>query len=238
MDKLRVDAPARADLLKACPLFADLEIADRQRLAGRASLRGFAANETLFRQGAPALGLYVVASGKVAVTRQGLEGRGRLLHLFGPGEVVGEVPTFAGGAYPAEATAAGEATALFLLRDDLLATGRDRPEVLLAMLATLSQRLRHFVALVDDLSLKDIPARLAVRLLALAEAQGGDKVVLPVAKRVLAAEVGAAPETLSRLLRKLQDGGVIVVSGRRITLRNRARLTEIAGRESGAVPAR
>lgn len=230
MEKLRVDAAVKDDLLAACPLFAGLEAPDRQRLAGRASLRRFAAQEPLFRQDAPAVGLYVVAAGKVAVTRQGPDGKGRLLHLFGPGEVVGEVPAFAGGAYPAEATAAGEATALFLLRDDLLAVGRDRPEVLLAMLATLSQRLRHFVALVDDLSLKDIPARLAARLLALAEVQGGDTVILPLAKRELAAELGSAPETLSRLLRKLQDGGVIAVSGRRIVLRDRPRLADLSGR--------
>lgn len=230
MEKLRVDAASKDDLLAACPLFAELEAPDRQRLAGRASLRRFAAQEALFRQDAAAVGLYVVATGKVAVTRLGADGQGRLLHLFGPGEVVGEVPAFAGGAYPAEATAAGEATALFLLRDDLLAVGRDRPEVLLAMLATLSQRLRHFVALVDDLSLKDIPARLAARLLALAEVQGGDTVILPLAKRDLAAELGSAPETLSRLLRKLQNGGVITVSGRRIVLRDRPRLADLSGR--------
>ncbi len=230
MEKLRVATEARDVLLAACPLFAELTPADRQRLAGRASLRRFRAGESLLRQGTPALGLYVVASGKVAVSRQGSDGRGRLLHLFGPGEVVGEVPTFAGGAYPAEATATGETEALFLLRDDLLAVGREQPEVLLAMLAALSQRLRRFVALVEDLSLKDVPARFAVRLLDLAEAQGSDAVVLPVAKGVFAAELGAAPETFSRLLRKLQDGGVIAVAGRRITLRDRARLAELSGR--------
>jgi CRP/FNR family transcriptional regulator len=230
MEKLRVDLTTRAELLAACPLFADLAPADREHLAGRASLRRFSAGEILLRQGAPALGFYVVASGKVAVTRQVPDGRGRLLHLFGPGEVVGEVPTFAGGAYPAQVTATGEAEALFLLRDDLLAVGREQPEVLLAMLAALSQRLRRFVALVEDLSLKDVSARLAVRLLNLAEAQVGDTVVLPVAKGVFAAELGAAPETLSRLLRKLRDAGVIAVAGRRITLRDRARLAELAGR--------
>jgi len=230
MEKLRVDPAARTALLATCPLFADLAPADLERLAGRASLRRFRVGEFLLRQGAPALGLYVVASGKVAVTRHGNDGRGRLLHLFGPGEVVGEVPTFAGGAYPAEAAATDDVEALFLLRDDLLAVGREQPEVLLAMLAALSQRLRRFVAMVEDLSLKDIPARFAVRLLNLAEAQDSDTVVLPVAKGVLAAELGAAPETLSRLLRRLQDAGVIVVAGRRITLRDRARLTAMSGR--------
>jgi CRP/FNR family transcriptional regulator, dissimilatory nitrate respiration regulator len=230
MEKLRVDPAARAELLAACPLFAELTLADRQHLAGRASLRRFRAGEVLLRQGAPALGLYVVAVGRVAVTRQGNDGRGRLLHVFGPGEVVGEVPTFAGGAYPAEVAATRDADALFLLRDDLLAVGREQPEVLLAMLAALSQRLRRFVAMVEDLSLKDVPARLAVRLLNLAEAQASDTVVLPMAKGLFAAELGAAPETLSRLLRKLQNARVITVAGRRITLHDRARLVELSGR--------
>lgn len=229
MEKLRVGPDARAMLLAGCPLFADLDPEDRARVAGRASLRRFLAGETLFRQGEPAQGLYVVTAGRVAVTRHDADGRGRQLHVFGPGDVLGEVPCFAGGAFPAQSTAVGQAEALFLLRDDLLTMGRDKPEILLAMLATLSHRLRNFVSLVEELSLKDVPARLARRLLVLADAQGGDTVHLPVAKGVLAAELGAAPETLSRLLRRLQDSGTIAVAGRRITLRDRARLAELAG---------
>lgn len=228
MDKLRVSAEERVRVLAACPLFADLAEADQRQLAGRASLRRFAGDEALIRQGAAAEGLYVVARGTVVVTREADGGRGRLLHRFTAGEVVGEVPAFAGGSYPATATAEGPVEAVFLLRDDLLNLGRSRPQILLGMLATLSLRLRRFVALVDDLSLKDVPARLAARLLDLAALQGGPTVTLPMPKRTLAAELGAAPETLSRLLRRLQDEGVIAVAGRRITLRDRARLAELA----------
>ncbi len=228
MDKLRVSPDVRVPLLRASPLFADIANDDLRHLAGRASLRRFAQGEVLLRQGAPAQGLYVVAEGTVVVTRGGGEGRGRLLHRFTAGEVVGEVPTFAGGEYPATATADGSAEALFILREDLLALGRERPEILLAMLATLSRRLRRFVALVDELSLKNVPARLAARLLDLASLQAADTIVLPVAKRVLASELGAAPETLSRLLRRLQDSGVIGVRGRSITLIDRERLTDLA----------
>jgi len=230
MEKLRVTVEVRDGVLAGCSLFVGVEPPDRRRLAALGSLRRYAAGETLFRQDVQASGFFVVASGLVEVARSGPDGRRQVLHLFGPGEVVGEVAAFQGSGFPAGAVARRRSRVLFLPRDEVLALGRDRPEVLLALLGTLAGRLRRLVGLIEDLALKSVPSRLAARLLTLAAEQGrpAGPVELPTAKSVLAAALGTSPETLSRALRRLHEQGVLDVDGRRITLRDPGHLRRLA----------
>lgn len=224
MEKLRRDPSAKAELLVRCDLFSGLDPGQLLTLGGLASHRRYDRGEVLFRQDTPAAGLHVVTRGRVEVFRSGGDGARRLLHLFGPYEVVGEVPAFEGGPFPATAAAASPvAEALFLPRDQFLTVGRERPEILLRMLATLSVRLRRFVGRIESLSSRTAPARLANRLLELAWEQGvaGESaavVTLPSSKADLARTLGMTPETLSRLLRRWRDDGLVLVDGSRVTI--------------------
>jgi len=168
-----------------------------------------------------------VAEGTVRVFRLAPDGREQILHVFGPGELVGEVPVFQGGRFPACAAADGPAATVFVPADGFLALGRRNPQVLLDLLAVLSQRLRRFVHLIDDLSLKEVGARLARHLLDLRR-DGGAAVELDSTKAVLANRLGTIAETLSRTLRKMQDRGLITVAGRRIVLDDVDGLEELA----------
>lgn len=239
MDMLRRAPGIKADLLARSSLFTDLPRPELLALAGLTSLRRYERGEILFRQDAAAAGIYVITRGQVEVFRTGGDGPRRLLHLFGPGEVVGEVPVFAGGLLPATAAAAAPvAEALFLPRDRFLALSRQRPEILLQMLATLSRRLRVFVERIESLSSRSAPARLATRLLELAREQAppgelAALIELPSSKSNLAHTLGMAPETLSRLLRHWRDEKLIAVDRRRIRLLKLATLQTIA--ESGRI---
>lgn len=226
MEKLRKCPRAKADLLVRCDLFSGLEPEQLLTLGGLASQRRYDRGEVLFRQDTPAAGFHVVTRGRVEVFRSGGDGARRLLHLFGPYEVVGEVPAFEGGPFPATAAAATPvAEALFLPRDQFLAVGAERPEILLRMLATLSVRLRRFVGRIETLASRTAPARLATRLLELAWEQGvqdtpGGAVTLPSSKADMARTLGMTPETFSRLLRRWRDEGHIDVDGRLVTIKN------------------
>ncbi len=227
---MRKTPEAKADLLVRSELFSGLESEQLLTLGGLASHRRYDRGEVLFRQDTPAAGLHVVTRGRVEVFRSGGDGARRLLHLFGPYEVVGEVPAFEGGPFPATAAAATPvAEALFLPRDQFLTVGAERPEILLRMLATLSVRLRRFVGRIESLSSRTAPARLATRLLELAWEQGvtgkaGGTVNLPSSKADLARTLGMTPETLSRLLRRWRDEGFIDVKGRQVSIRDAERL--------------
>ena len=59
--------------------------------------------------------------------------------------------------------------------------------------------------------------------------QGGLAVMLQQRKRMLAAQLGIAPETLSRVLRQLRERSLISVSGRVLSLVDPAGLRSLAG---------
>lgn len=233
MEKLRRDPTVKAELLARCDLFAGLGPAHLMSLGGLASLRRYDKGEVLFRQDSPAAGFHVITRGQVEVYRTGPDGGRRLLHLFDPYEVVGEVPTFEGGPFPASAAATSPvAEALLLPRDKFLELSGRHPEILLHMLATLSVRLRQFVGRIESLSSRPAPSRLAARLLELArdQATGGKPagvIDLPGSKADTARTLGMTPETLSRLLRRWSDEGLLEVNRRRIVLRDAPGLKRI-----------
>jgi CRP/FNR family transcriptional regulator len=101
------------------------------------------------------------------------------------------------------------------------------------MLAVLSRRLRKFAALVEDLSLKEVPGRLAAYLLFLSERKKrSEELELDVSKNQLASLLGTIPETLSRILGRMSQERFIKASGqRRIQILDRKGLEELASGE-------
>ncbi len=78
---------------------------------------------------------------------------------------------------------------------------------------------------------KDAEARCAEWLLAHAQtsAQGSVAVMLNQRKRLIAAQLGIAPETLSRVLRHLRERSLISGSGRVVNLVDPGGLRSLAG---------
>ena len=101
------------------------------------------------------------------------------------------------------------------------------PSLALNMLAVLAQRLRRFATQIENLSLKEVPGRLAAYLGYLAEEQErADLVVLDIRKGQLASLLGTSSETLSRIFARMTDEGLIRVEGRTIHLLDQAALRE------------
>ena len=96
------------------------------------------------------------------------------------------------------------------------------------MLASLSKKLRQFAVQIENLSLKEMPARLASYLVYLAEEQNAENIVtLEISKGQLASTLGTIPETLSRVFAKLSNQNLISVDGKNITLLDRHGLEDL-----------
>lgn len=222
------------DILKVVsgiPLFQGL---DPGRLKGVASIavpKSFERGEMIFSQGDLGRGFFVIVRGRVRVYKLSAEGKEQILHFWGPGELFGEVPVFAGGCYPAHAEAAEAVACLYFPRAGLLELVRRDPDLALGLLAVLAERLHRFSGLIEDLSLKDVPARLAAYLLELEQEQGGEEglLTLEIPKGQLASLLGTIPETLSRILARMaREGFVETGAGRQIRLLDQAGLADIA----------
>ncbi|MFO8112645.1 MAG: Crp/Fnr family transcriptional regulator [Desulfosalsimonadaceae bacterium] len=208
-------------LLNQSVLFGGLPEEHLEAILSIAAEKQTASGEMIFFEGDPADGFCMVADGMVKIYKLSPGGKEQILHMFGPGEPFGEVPVFSGGVFPANAEAVKNSTILFFPRKRFVDLIIEKPHVALNMLAILSKRLRHFTVQVENLSLKEVPARLAGYFLLLSEEQKSTRTVtLNISKGQLAGFLGTIPETLSRMLRKMSDQGLIEVEGRKIRLKD------------------
>ncbi len=204
------------ELLGSCMLFSQLPPAAIEQLAKAAVVRRFNDRQVIFDFGRKADGFYSVLDGQVEIFRSSENGREQILHIIDEGEIFGEVPLFEGGCYPASARARGNAELIFIAGDKFIDIAFANPEILMEMLAVLSRRLRKFVDLIDDLSLKDVSARLEQYLTNIAAKDG--TAVLDCSKAELANRLGTIPETISRALNRLRAAEKIVINGNTIKL--------------------
>lgn len=216
-------------IISQTPLFQDLPEDDLMRIRQIAKDKFYNKGQTVFSEGDDGNGFYVVAAGKVKIYKVSLEGKEQILHIYGPGNPFGEVPVFSGEQFPANAQTLLKSHLLFFPRTAFTELIANNPSLCLNMLAVLSMRLRQFTLQVENLSLKEVPGRLASYLLYLAQEQASEVTVsLPISKGQLASLLGTIPETLSRILSKMDNSGLIEVSGGQIMLLDPAGLEELS----------
>ncbi|GAB4283674.1 MAG: Crp/Fnr family transcriptional regulator [Candidatus Rifleibacteriota bacterium] len=199
-------------------LFREMPVELLESLGKIGISRKINSGEMLFVQNQPASGFYLIESGQIKIFRMSNDGREQILHLFEEGEVFGEVPVFQGSVYPAYAQSTKKSQVIFFGRQEFIELGKRQPEILLSLLATLSLRLRNFVELIDDFSLKDVTSRLAKFLCKHCQGCETCKVSLPFSKTELAGRLGTIPATLSRTFKKLKELKIIKVNGNYIQI--------------------
>jgi len=87
---------------------------------------------------------------------------------------------------------------------------------------------------IENLSLKEVPARLAAYILTLSKEQKNKKqVILPISKVQLSNLIGTTPETISRILKKMMASSYIEVKTKTILIKDREGLLELS--ESGSL---
>ena len=197
----------------------------------------FTKGKLIFQEGDHGNGFYIVASGKIKVFKLSFEGKEQILHIYGPGHTFGEVPVFEGKSFPASSMALESSSILFLPRDKFVELITTTPALAMNMLADLSRRLRAFTVQIENLSLKEVPARLAAYLITLHEESEhkpeSDKITLPISKAQLANLIGTTPETVSRVLKKMADQSLIQVQTKDIFILDLDGLSELS--ESGRI---
>lgn len=231
--------PAR--VIARQPLFASLSDAECRALVERSVCRGVYRGETLFREGEPCRGLYLVLEGVVRTYRANRDGQEQVFGVFEGGDSLGEVSLFDGGPYLASARVTLDGRVLFLPFAEVHALYRTHPQVAQAVVQELGERVRTMAALVDRLALQDVPTRVAAAVLQYAREssalRSGATFRLPRTQEALAAELGTTREGVSRALRNLRAAGAIGQRGSRIEVLDPASLTRLADGNRRTAPA-
>lgn len=218
-------ASAVANTLAKVQIFSGLTESELNFLAERAVPRNYSAGQSVFGEGEPCSGLFVVESGHVRIFKSSISGREQVLSIDGPGSSIAEVPVFDGGSYPASATAIDEARLLFVSKQDFQALCLSHPQVALKVLRVVGSRLRRLVGIIEELSFTTVRHRLATFLLHLAQkdskrSAAGVEVILPATNQELASHIGTVRELVSRNLSRLQAEGIVQINGRTVTISN------------------
>ena len=132
----------RVLLLREIPIFSDLSPEDLQQVAVIATEQWYPANTTIFRQDEEGNMMFVIIAGHVQVVRNA-NGKEQVLAQRGPGESMGEMAIIESA--PRSASLLTREPVRVLVIDGPAFKGilRERPEVSLAVLKSLSRRLRE-----------------------------------------------------------------------------------------------
>jgi CRP-like cAMP-binding protein len=206
--------------------------AERLRyLADRATYRVLKPGEMVVGETDCVRAFYIVVSGQLKLYKSSPEGKEQTLYLLRPGEPFGMCTAFATDSFPANAMALEDSAVLIIPGPAMEAVAIKEPALLLNVIQVLSSRLKESMALIESLSLKEIPQRLATFLLHSLgkEVQSGkNQVQLTITHRELAKILGSTPEALSRALKKMTNDGLVNVDGRKIGILDRNRLEVLA----------
>ncbi len=176
----------------------------------------------------------MVETGKIKVFKLSFEGKEQILHIYGPGHLFGEVPAFSGNNFPASSMALEKTQVIFLPRQKFVELITDMPGLAMNLLGDLSMRLREFTVQIENLSLKEVPARLAAYIITLSEEHENTKQVnLPISKAQLSNLIGTTPETVSRVFKKMMSASLIDVQAKTIHIHDLDGLADLS--ESGSL---
>ncbi|NQU96707.1 MAG: Crp/Fnr family transcriptional regulator [Chloroflexi bacterium] len=196
----------RASVLKHSPIFSGLGDEVLAELAGIAVERKLRPGEPVFWEGDAPDWFYVVAEGRIKVSKTSSLGREFIIAFFGPNEMFGEVAVFEKRPYPASAQATESGSVLAIGAADFLAFLAGRPDVAVRIINVLGGRLRDAQGRLRDLAGERVEQRLARTLLMLSAKLGP---TLPFTRQEIADMAGTTPETAIRMMSRLQEGKIV-----------------------------
>jgi CRP-like cAMP-binding protein len=195
-------------------LFASLGAEDLRALAAELHHVTFARGEVLFFEGDAGDSLYILQLGHVKVALTDPDGAETILYVAGPGECLGELSLVDGGTRSATAAALDDVRALSLHRDRFLALLERRRSVERELLRSMATIVRRVNTQLQDVTVLDVPTRLAKKLLELVDRHGvatphGVRIDVPVTQQELAQMLGLTRASVNKHLADLEADGIV-----------------------------
>ena len=193
----------------------------------------FKKGQTLFMQGNPPFGLYIVKYGIVKITQLGPDGKESIVRLAKPGDTVGHRSLFSEEPYKATATAVQDTKVCFYDKKYIQKLVSEEPTIAYNIINALGRDLGAAEHRLTSFSQKNVRERLAELLLVLKEGYGesiGDRTRLNIklTREEMASIIGTASETLIRFFTEFKNEGLIEQEGKTIFILNEERLTDFA----------
>ena len=217
---------ASTEFLKLSPYFAGLEDRVLERIGRLMKTRVVEKHKIVWLEQEPARMIYFVASGLIKLFKTSPGGKEQILRLVHPGDCFGHAGIFNGGSNPESAQAMVPAVLYGLTSSDLEGLLGEYPQLARNTIKLLATEMHHYMALVEDLSLRCVSGRLAKMLLTDNHKSACDT-SLVLTRADMAAMTGTVREVIGKSLKSLEDKGVILYDRHSIVIKDREALKEI-----------
>lgn len=224
-----IDINQLASFLRGVELLTGLSSDDLSRVAQTCQLVKFRRAERIFTEAQPGACLYVVMSGRVKIFGSSSQGRAKTFAYLEPGDFFGEMSLIDEEARSASAAALDDSVLIMLKSDDYRKLMISRPAIALAVLRTLSARLRRANREIEALSFNNVLGRIAQILLDLSERYGkktdqGIQIGMALSHKELAEMAGTAREVISRVISRFRRMGCVSFADNKLTITDRDKL--------------
>ena len=211
------------DFLKYVPIFSELEDNTLEQISKLGVRKNFTKDSVVLFEHETGSALFVIVEGKVKVSRVSDDGKEVILTILGDSDFFGEMAILDGLTRSANVTAMEDSELFIIQRSEFLEMLQNHPEIAIALLQELTQRLRAADMKIKSLSLKDAEGKVATVILQLADDLGKIKHGTVEIEKLpfqhdLANMAGTSRETISRTLHSFAKKGLVELDGSRLRI--------------------
>ncbi len=220
-------------VLAAVPVFRGLDEAALDAALDVAKPRYMAKNATAFEQGDKAETFFVLVDGRLKVSQTTPAGQQVVIRYIGPGEFFGCVAVSGQAEYPGTATAVVDSVAIGWDAAASKALMERFPKFAMNALATMGTRVQEAHSRIREMSTEQVEQRVARAILRFAQQAGrkveeGVRIEFPLSREDIAQVTGTTLHTVSRILSRWENDGLVESGRQRITIRQPHGLVTIA----------
>jgi len=182
--------------------------------------------QILFNQSEKVKAFYMVLSGKIKLFRMSADGQEKIIEIVKAGEVFAEALMFTDQTdYPVSAAALAETEVLGISSVKFKNMLWDSTDTCLLLLGDMSLRLRRLISEIDKLTLHSGTCRVASYLIQELP-EGTKEFKLEIPKNIIAARLSIKPETFSRIIKSLNNQGILSIDGNSVIVHDIDNLKE------------
>ena len=191
-------------------------------------------HQVIFYEGNQPFGLYCIKEGKIKIYKMDANGHQQIVRLLGPGDLVGYRCLLAGETYTATAETITESIICFIDKNTFLNVLAQDSATASCLFKAMAVDLRHAEDQNLNLVHKNVRERLAELFLTFRLRFGqktteGVYLDISLTREELAEMIGTTQESVIRLISEFKQDGLIHVDGRKITLLQLEKLSDVAG---------
>jgi CRP-like cAMP-binding protein len=207
--------------LRAIPLFSRVSDADLEEIASHLIERRFPKHSTVVEEGLPGDYMYVIREGRVKVTKASDDGREKIMNFLDEGSFFGDMALLTGEVRSASVKTLEASRLLALSRRDFMDLLRQSPDLALAVIEELTNRLRETNEQASSLSFQGVKERtrgLFERIAQVDVTCGGRRLTPALTHQQIADMIGTSRETVTRAVKQLKEDGWLEQAGKRYVI--------------------